>query len=68
MYQGKWNNLSQVLNTAVDSGVVHSDQRAIWTTWKVSMEAWTKFKACNPGCSDAGGGRSSGVSYEASCE
>ncbi len=39
MYQGTWNDLSQVLEKAVDSGVVHNDQRAIWTTWRVSMEA-----------------------------
>ncbi len=38
LYEGKWNEVSEVLETAVDCGVVHSDQKAIWTTWKVSME------------------------------
>ncbi len=46
MYQKKWNNLSDVLNTAVDSGVVHSDQKAIWTTWRVSMEALDETSRC----------------------
>ncbi len=39
MLQGKWNDLSEVIETAVDSGVVRSDQRAIWTPWRVNMEA-----------------------------
>ncbi len=39
MYKGKWNDLSHVFETLMDADVVHSGQRTIWTTWKVSMDA-----------------------------
>ncbi len=39
LYQGKQNDLSEVLEAVVDSGMVRYDQRAIWTTWRVSMDA-----------------------------
>ncbi len=69
MLQGKWNDLSEVLETAVDSGVVHNDQRAIWTTWRVSMEALDEiFEEGNLRCGDAWGRRSTGMCYEACCE
>ncbi len=49
MYRGKRNDLSEVLDRAVGSGVVHDDQRAIWTTWRVSMEAWTRIQDAQSG-------------------
>ncbi len=56
MYRDKRNDLSEVLEAVVDSGVVHSDQRAIWTTWRVSMEALEEIsRRAIGGCSDAGG-------------
>ncbi len=44
--RGKRNDLSEVLDRAVGSGVVHDDQKAIWTTWRVSMEALDENSRC----------------------
>ncbi len=55
--------------TLVDSDVMRKDQKAIWTTWKVSMEALDDISR-RAICAVAmlGGGRSAEESYEASCE
>ncbi len=39
MFQDERNDLPQMLETAMDSGLVRNEQKAIWTTWRVSMDA-----------------------------
>ncbi len=68
LYEGRWNDVSQVLERAVDSGIVHSDQRAIWTNMESKHGGVDKVQGRQiRAVAMLGGGRSAGASYEVSC-